>query len=100
ELVREHWAIEIVQSQMTKTDLFTPGGGGDHIADLHLIFCHDDTIHEQLNQLSFVLKGRLSQPLRDALTERFDGFYQGRELVMALYICLQMTYLLCNRLQS
>src|SRR5947208_10072914 len=34
------WNIEIVQTQMTKTNVFTPGRGGDHITDLHLLFGH------------------------------------------------------------
>jgi hypothetical protein len=100
QLVRHHWAMEIVQSHLTKTHLFTPGGGGDHIADLHLIFCHDDTIHQQLNQLSFLLKGRIRHPLRNALAERFARLNHGRQLVMPLHIYLQMAHLLRNRLQS
>ncbi len=45
-LVREHWAIEIVQSQMTKTNLLTTFGGGDHIADLHLVSRDDNPINK------------------------------------------------------
>src|SRR5207302_8855663 len=36
-VVRLRWQIEIVQSQMTKTQVLAGGRGGDHIADLHLL---------------------------------------------------------------
>ena len=57
-LMRGHWGIEIVQSQMTKTNLLTALGGGDHVTDLHLISRDNDPINQQLNHLSFLLKGR------------------------------------------
>src|SRR3989440_7545775 len=41
------WHIEIVQPQMTKTDLFAARSGGDHITDLHLPVSHDDAINQQ-----------------------------------------------------
>jgi hypothetical protein len=44
---------------MTKTNLLTPGREGDHIADLHLFSRDHDTVNKQLNELSFLLKGRL-----------------------------------------
>jgi hypothetical protein len=31
---------------MTKTQMLTPGGGGDHIADLHLFLGDDDAVNE------------------------------------------------------
>jgi hypothetical protein len=46
ELVPRHWASEIVQSQMTKTNLLTPLGGGDHVADLHLVSSDDNAINK------------------------------------------------------
>ncbi len=64
--------IEIVQPQMTKTDVLTPGGGGDHIADLHLLCRHDDPIDEQFDELAFLLKGSLSQSLLHSPTKGFD----------------------------
>lgn len=45
----EHWGIEIVQSQMTKADLFAGGGGRDHIADLDLLARHYHPINQQLH---------------------------------------------------
>jgi len=37
EAIGARWHIEIVQPQMTKTKMLTGRGGGDHIADLHLL---------------------------------------------------------------
>jgi hypothetical protein len=45
-LVRDHWAIEIVSSQMTKTHGFPFGRGGDRIADLHLLTGDHNTVNE------------------------------------------------------
>jgi len=58
-LYRARWQIEIVQSQLTKTKVLAGRSGGDHIADLHLLVGHNNTINEQLNQLPLLLKGRL-----------------------------------------
>ena len=45
-LYGRRWEIEIVQTQMTKTDLLGAWGGGDHIADLHLFFGDYDAVNE------------------------------------------------------
>jgi hypothetical protein len=44
ELIRAHWSIEIVQSQMTKTNRLTLGREGDHVADLHLFSRDHDAV--------------------------------------------------------
>jgi predicted transposase YbfD/YdcC len=44
--IRQHWSIEIVQSQMTKTHLLSTEGGGDHLSDLHLPVGHNDAINQ------------------------------------------------------
>ncbi len=44
-LVREHWKIEIVQSQMTKTNGFSCGRGWDHITDLNLLPGDHNTVN-------------------------------------------------------
>jgi hypothetical protein len=56
---RCRWSVEIVWTQMTKTKVLRTWGGRDHITDLYLLAGDDDTIHEQLNQLSFLVKGGL-----------------------------------------
>jgi hypothetical protein len=71
QAVGARWQIEIVQPQMTKTDLFAARSGGDHITDLHLPVSHDDAINQQFDQVPFLLKRRLSQSLLDASTKRF-----------------------------
>jgi hypothetical protein len=71
QLYARRWDIEIVQPQMTKTDLFAARSGGDHIADLHLPVSHDDAINQQFDQVPFLLKRCLSQSLLDASTKSF-----------------------------
>jgi len=57
---------------MTKPKMFTSRGGGDHVADLHLLFTHNYTINQQFDQLPFLLKGRLSESLLHPLAKCFD----------------------------
>ncbi|OLC62943.1 MAG: hypothetical protein AUH89_00590 [Ktedonobacter sp. 13_1_40CM_4_52_4] len=97
---RHRWLVEIVQPQMTKAHILASGGGGDHIADLHLLFRHDDAIDEQFNELSFLLKGSLSQSLLYPLAKGLDGLHHSCQFLMALNVCLELTYLRSNRLQS
>jgi hypothetical protein len=99
-MYRQRWSVEIVQPQMTKTDVFAPGGGGDHIADLHLLSRHDNAIDEQFDELAFLLKGSLSQSLLHSLTKGFDGFHHFRQFLVALNVYLQLTPLRSKRLQS
>jgi len=100
ELYACRWHIEIVQSQMTKPHMLTALGGGDHIADLHLLSRHDDPIDEQFDELAFLLKGSLSQSLLHTLTKGFDGLHHFSQLIVALNVYLQLTYLRSKRLQS
>src|SRR6266567_5440597 len=81
-LSRGNWTIEIVQSQLTKPNLFAGRGGGDHITDLHLVIGDYHAINQQLNELALLLKSGLSQALLHTLTERFNGLGDGRELVV------------------
>jgi hypothetical protein len=67
--------LEIVQPQMTKTQMLTGRGGGDHIADLHLLVGHDDAINQQLDQVPFLLKGGLSKSLLYPLAKGFHRLY-------------------------
>ncbi|MBV8866701.1 MAG: IS6 family transposase [Acidobacteriaceae bacterium] len=48
--------IEIVFTQMTKTSGFAAGMSRDHIADLHLVIGHQDSIHEEFHQSPFLCK--------------------------------------------
>src|SRR6266700_7486189 len=68
---------EIVQPQMTKANMLTTGGGGDHIADLHLLFRHDDPINEQFDELSFLLERGFSQSLLHPLAQGLDGLHHS-----------------------
>jgi len=74
---RHRWLVEIVQPQMTKAHILASGGGGDHIADLHLLFRHDDPIDEQFNELSFLLERGFSQSLLHPLAQGLDGLHHS-----------------------
>jgi hypothetical protein len=94
------WRIEIVQSQMTKTQMLTARGGGDHIADLHLLIGHDDAINQQLDQLSFLLKSGLSKPLLDSLAKGLNGLYHTCQFIVSSNTDFQLTCLFSNALLS
>jgi SRSO17 transposase len=72
QAISGRWSIEIVQPQMTKTEMLAARSSGDHIADLHLLVGHDNTINQQLDQMSFLLKGSFSEPLLDSLAKGFN----------------------------
>ncbi len=97
-LLRQHWQIEIVQSQMTKTNLFRTGGGRDHIADLYLLVGHNDAINQQLHQKPSLFKGRLGQPVLHPFTECFDRLDQSCQFILTAYTGLQLARLFSQRL--
>jgi len=76
---------------MTKSDVFTALGGGDHVADLHLLFTHDDTINHQFNQLAFLLKCGFGQPLLDALTKRLNRLHDGGQFIVMPHARFELT---------
>jgi predicted transposase YbfD/YdcC len=45
QAARGHWGIEIVQSQMTKTDMLAARRGRDHISDLNLLLAHHHSVN-------------------------------------------------------
>ena len=85
---------------MTKTNVLTVRGGRNHIADFYVFHGDDHAINEQLYQLPFLLKGSLSQSLLYPLAKGLDGLHHSCQFLMALNVCLELTYLRSNRLQS
>src|SRR5215470_8828183 len=56
---------------MTKTHPFAVLGGWDHLPNLHLFSRDNHSIHQEFNQLAFLLKARLREALADSLAKRF-----------------------------
>jgi hypothetical protein len=67
---------------MTKTHLLRGWGGRDHIADLYLLSSHHDAINQQLDELPFLFKGRLSEALLHPLAESFNGLDHAGEFIV------------------
>jgi hypothetical protein len=78
---------------MTKTHVLRVWGGGDHIADLHLLASDDNAIHEQLNQLPFLLKRGLGQALLDPLAKGIDGLDHSCQFVVPSDTGFQLAHL-------
>jgi transposase len=52
----ELWAVEIVCTQMTKSDMLTGGRRGNTIADLDVVVSDHHTVNEQFDELALLLK--------------------------------------------
>jgi transposase len=94
----ELWAVEIVCTQMTKTDLCACWRGRDDIADLHLVIHHDDTAYEEFDELALLLKRGRSQAVAHVLAELLHPCDQRGGLLVALCVHGQLRLLLCQRL--
>jgi len=63
------WGIEIVCTQMTKTDLFATGLSREDVADLDFIVGHDHAVDQQLDQLPTLRKSGAGESYLDPLTK-------------------------------
>jgi hypothetical protein len=68
---------EIVCTQVTKPRLGAAGGGGDHIADLHLAVGHHHPVDQQLHQLAALLEAGLAPGLRQSAVMADAGGLTG-----------------------
>jgi transposase len=94
----ELWAVEIVCTQMTKTDLRASRRGRDDIADLHLLIRNHHAVNEQFDELTLVLERGRSEALAHALTELLHARDERRCLLVALCVDGEVEFLLCQRL--
>jgi hypothetical protein len=85
-MYRQRWAVEIVCTQMTKTNVFARRAGRDDIADLDVAIGNDDPVDQQHDQLTLLLEGGLSETLLYTLTERFYGGDQPRDLLLPIHL--------------
>jgi hypothetical protein len=79
-LYRRRYPIEIVFTQMTKTNMSAGFGGRDDVADFHLGVIDNHPVNQQFYQFSFLVKCSLGQPLLDPLTESFNRRGDGVNL--------------------
>lgn len=64
-----HWVIEIVRTQMAKTDVFVLRRRGNDVADFDLVVGDDHAIDQQLHELMPLLEGGRGAPALHARTE-------------------------------
>jgi transposase len=57
---QEQHRVEIVCSQMTKTDLLAGGSGRDHVVNLHVGVGDDHAVNQEFDELPLLLPGCLS----------------------------------------
>jgi hypothetical protein len=94
------FGIEIVFTQMTKTDVLATGAEGDHVPDLHLVIGYDHAIDEEFDQLPLLLKGGLGQALLHPLTEIFDRGDPTGQFGLPVHLGRQLLRLLLQRGQA
>ena len=82
--VGKAWSVEIVRTQMAKTDGLGAWAGGDNVADLDIAIGYDDAVDEQFDQLASLFEGRAGQTSLDALAERLDGAHHAGDLRLAI----------------
>jgi hypothetical protein len=85
--------VEIVFSQLTKTEMRTLWGGGDPLGDPHLPIEYDHPINQEFHQQVALGKGGLFQACPDLRTERFQSLGDLAELEVLLGLGLQLALL-------
>ena len=70
-LYAERGQVEIVCTPMTKADVLAGRRCGDDGADLDITVGDDYPVDQQLDELTFLLEGRLGEPALDARAESF-----------------------------
>lgn len=84
--------IEIVFTQMTKTDAFPCWAGWDHISDLYIFVFDNNPIDEQFYQFPFLLKVGVCQPNLDPLTEIFYRCCQSSQFIVPIHLARKLIF--------
>jgi hypothetical protein len=96
ELIRtdtEQQSVEIVCSQMTKTDLLAGWSGGDHVVDLHVGAGDDHAVNQECDELPLLLPGRLGEACSHRRTKRFHGLHDAGQVLLAACFRLKVVHL-------
>jgi len=86
--------IEIVFTQMTKGRVLACGGRWDHVTDFHRFVVDDDSVNQQLYQLSALGEIELLECRLQAPTEIADAGGELGRVQLLLGLRLELTYLL------
>jgi len=95
------WVIEVVFTQMTKSDVLALGAGGQHVPDLDVGVGDDHAADQQQHKLPALLEVGLVQSALEARAERFRRRCHAGELLLAgrvtaeRFCCKE-----CRRLQA
>jgi hypothetical protein len=95
----ERMKIEIVFTQMTKTNVFTGRTGRDHVTDLDIFVLDDHAINKQFYQFSFLFKVSILQTNSNSLTEILYGNSQARELIPTIHLMCQLLFQILHALE-
>lgn len=76
------WYVEIVCTQIAKTEAFAVRAGGNGIADVDVIIGDHHAINQELHQLALLLEGRAGKACLDALAEGLNVGDEPRYLVL------------------
>jgi hypothetical protein len=81
-LGRHRWVVEIVCTQMTKTNVFAARAGGNDITNLDLAVFDDDPVNEKLDQLALLREVSVRQSTLDTRAEILNGDGKAGNLFM------------------
>jgi hypothetical protein len=91
--------IEIVFTQMTKTDMFASWAGGNHISDLDIFILNDHSINEQFYQFPLLFKAGVFQSRLDTAAKILDGSSQTGEFISPVYLMHQLLFQVLHALE-
>lgn len=92
------WAMEIVFTQMTKTDVLAARVGRDDITNFDLGIRHDNPVDQKLDQLTLLFEGGIEQPPLNAGAELLDGDGQSGHFLVAFGLGRELGLLFRQRL--
>jgi transposase len=68
-VIPKRWVVEMVCTQMTKTNVLAAGAGGNDITNLDLGVFHDDPVNQKFDQLALLRKVCVRQSSLDTRAE-------------------------------
>ena len=87
------FAIEIVFTQMTKTDVFAGRGGRNNISDLNISILDHYPINQQLDQFPSLIKVGILQARLNALAKQPDRVRQPSQFLLPVDLAGQLVLL-------
>jgi hypothetical protein len=90
---KEQGSVEIVCSQMTKTNLLAGWSSWDHVVNRHIGVGDDHPVDEELDKVPLLLPGRLGEARSHPRTQRFHGLHDASQVLLPARFRLKLVHL-------